>query len=227
MTASSLAFFLVLAALVSTAFSESDPSVYLCALCLPVAEYQITHKTLKNKPVYESCTTRFPENEDMCKVFEQKFYFSVPESIQLPSDRQLCQHNNLCPLDEPILSRRSEGGTASNSTSSLDIRVSKALGSREYNLVRLSVISDHSIESPLFSYTKQFQYKWEAKTLGDFTKSNYLNTGLVSVTPGASTTFTIEGQILDISLPLENEGVRGIIISDPCITSRWIYCKYV
>ena len=64
---------------------------------------------------------------------------------------------------------------ANTNTDALDIRVSKALGSKGYNKIRLSVISNTTISSSLFTYSSQFKYRWT---------SNYLSTGVVSVTPG-------------------------------------------
>jgi hypothetical protein len=106
-------------------------------------------------------------------------------------------------------------------TPGLDVRVSKALGSRGYDKVRLSVIANHTISSDLFSYGSPFKYRW---TSNSETGVNVLNTGIVTVTPGTTTKFAIEGQIVEVSIPKEKEGVRGVIIADPCFTSKYIVC---
>jgi hypothetical protein len=87
------------------------------------------------------------------------------------------------------------------------------MGFRPYNTVRLSVIADHAIPSPYFTYTKDFEYKWPVNSNN---KPNYLNTGIVTVTPGKTNTFVVENTVINITLPAANAGVRGVILSDPC-----------
>jgi len=53
-----------------------------------------------------------------------------------------------------------------------------------------------------------------------------LNTGIVSVTPGVKTTYTVNGQNIDILIPKKGDGTRGAILADPCFTSEWIVCAY-
>eukprot|EP01034_Spumella_vulgaris_P034548 gene34548-42612_t len=102
-------------------------------------------------------------------------------------------------------------------TGDIDIRVSKAMGNQGYNKVRISVISNRTIDSGHFNYKSQFKYRWTNK---------YLSTGLVTVVPGEKTHFSFGGKNVDILLPKENEGTRGVIIADPCFQSQWIVCVY-
>ena len=93
------------------------------------------------------------------------------------------------------------------------------MGPKGYNMVRVSVISNVTspVTSPIFSYTKPFKYRWTSK---------YLSSGLVSVKPGQPTSLTIQGTTFTVNLPAETAGSRGIIIGDPCISSKWVDCKY-
>lgn len=72
--------------------------------------------------------------------------------------------------------------------------------------------------SDVFDYSQQFKYKWT---------QNYLSSGIVSVTPGTTTTVEIaNGKTIDINVPFEGEGIRGLIIADPCFQSQWITCDF-
>ena len=103
-----------------------------------------------------------------------------------------------------------DGGT-------LDIRVTKGYGARGYDKIRLSAISSAPVESESFTYQEQFRYRWT---------DNVLSSGVVDIVPGESNQYTIDGKVIDLHIPLENEGVRGVIIADPCFQSRWVKCKY-
>jgi len=99
----------------------------------------------------------------------------------------------------------------------MDVRVTKAMGNKGYDKIRLSVISNTSIESEYFTYSSQFRYRWT---------SNYLSTGIVSVVPGQKTTLSVGGLAVEVLLPLEDAGIRGVIVADPCFQSEWIVCVY-
>ena len=98
----------------------------------------------------------------------------------------------------------------------VDFRISKSLGSKGYNKIRISVISNGTMESDYFSYSNPFKFRWE---------QYYLNTGEVDVKVGKNS-FAIAGEIIDVYIPHENEAVRGVLIADPCFTSEWIVCMY-
>lgn len=92
----------------------------------------------------------------------------------------------------------------------LDIRVSKAMGSRGYNKLRVSVLSNHSITSDIFSYSEPFKYRWTSNSLnGDL----FLNTGILTVDTGKKSSVTIEGQKIDLFVPNENDATRGVILA--------------
>ena len=73
------------------------------------------------------------------------------------------------------------------------------------------------MDSDLFNYKSQFKYRWTDK---------FLSTGIVSVTPGEKTSIKIAGQEVNILLPQQGAGTRGVILADPCFTSQWIVCVY-
>merc|ERR1739844_42959 len=67
-----------------------------------------------------------------------------------------------------------------------------------------------------WSYDQQFQKRW---TWG------HLKSALVTVTPGVSQAFSLDGHTINIRIPAQNSGSVGMIIGDPCITvDRW--CKF-
>jgi hypothetical protein len=172
---------------------------YKCAVCVPTFQYMIDHKDANFQ---QACETYFPG--DICGKFD------IPNHLQgdVPrkSARELCEAINVCPKADFV-----------SGAADVDIRVARAMGNKGYNQVRVSVISNGTVSSPYFDYSQQFKYRWTNK---------YLNTGLVSVTPGQHTTLNIAGKSVNIYLPKENEGTRGVLIADPCITSKWIVCAY-
>ncbi|CAE8632029.1 unnamed protein product, partial [Polarella glacialis] len=100
----------------------------------------------------------------------------------------------------------------------LELRIAKALGSKGYNKVRISVISQEPQEFTDFNFTynEQFKYRWT---------ENFLHSALVDLQPG-SNTLSIGGQQVVVDLPAEDAGIRGILWSDPCFSSKFINCKY-
>ena len=127
--------------------------------------------------------------------------------------RDACISMHLCPLPDALPETIDYKATAA---SNLDFKVTKALGSKGYNKLRISVVSNSSVSSSLFTYQQQFKYKWT---------DNFLNTGIVDANNGANT-FTIAGQQITVTLPAQGEGARGVILSDPCFQSNYISCKY-
>lgn len=123
----------------------------------------------------------------------------------------------------------------------INVRISKAMGPRGYNMVRITLVTNSSYsdnvdgslitDSPLlgthdgrksasrissFSHS-QFRYRWT---------QFHLTTALVEITPGSVTNIRVAGQEMSLLLPKEDEGVRGIIIADPCISSAFVWCKF-
>lgn len=96
----------------------------------------------------------------------------------------------------------------------IDIRVAKGYGSKGYDKVRISAISNHIIETDFFTYNEPFQYRWT-----DYV----LNTGVVSVTPGVKSTYRIGNEVVVIDIPLEDAPTRGIIYADPCFSNEFVW----
>jgi hypothetical protein len=177
-----------------------NTNIYTCSYCIASVD-----KALETGDSFlNACHSIFPNY--VCDIFSNDF---IPNG---DISRSICEQHEICSSldDEEWRSDLSLG-------SGLDIRVSKAYGSRGYNNIRLSVISNTTIESEYFSYTKQFQYRWT---------QFYLNTGIMNVVPGEVTTFKIANEVIDIYTPKQGDGVRGVIIADPCFTSEYIVCVY-
>lgn len=101
---------------------------------------------------------------------------------------------------------------------SLELRVAKALGSKGYQKVRVSVIAgsqDDAADFP-FSYREAFKYRWTR---------NFLLSSLVELKPGANV-LQIQGQQVVIDLPPEDRGIRGVFWADPCFSSRYVVCTF-
>jgi hypothetical protein len=153
---------------------------------------------------------------EVCDVIASEFEVDLSGR----DSKTICIQEGFC--DSKHESWRNQIGLyLSNSNAGIDVRVSKALGSRGYDKIRLSVIANHTIDSEYFSYKDAFQHKW---TSNDLIGDTYLNTGIVSVTPGQVNSFKIEGETVEVFVPKEDDGVRGFIIADPCFTSDYITC---
>jgi hypothetical protein len=89
-------------------------------------------------------------------------------------------------------------------------RVAKALGSKPYGTLRVSLITDHADQAPTgwFDYSARFEHKWTQFAL---------HSSLVSVVPGVATSLVFGGEALDVWLPPQGSGVAGVLIADPCV----------
>ncbi|KAG8467734.1 hypothetical protein KFE25_006786 [Diacronema lutheri] len=109
----------------------------------------------------------------------------------------------------------------------LNLRVSKGLGSKPYELVRLSVVTSPGEATPLlggapFDYSAPFRYRWTQHSL---------HSSLVRVVPGAAPTiFDVAGTPVRLSLPRVGAGVSGVLIADPCVAyssiTALVACTY-
>lgn len=170
---------------------------YKCSICVASLE-----KASELGSVFEEgCKAYFPE-----KICQEIKIPNEKLDLQHKSARANCEAVNYCPPDE-----------TPSVAGDIDIRVVKAMGSQGYNKVRISVISNHTVDSDLFTYKSQFKYRWTDK---------FLSTGLVTVNPGEKTNFKIAGQDVNILVPKQGAGTRGVILADPCFTSQWIVCVY-
>jgi len=106
----------------------------------------------------------------------------------------------------------------SSADGGLDVRVAKAMYSKGYAKVRVSVITQSSSAPSGLNWdvSERFSHYWT---------DNYIHSKIIDVTPGTTTTLNINGQTIDIKIPAENKGTRGIMFADPCIQqSSW--CIY-
>jgi len=60
-----------------------------------------------------------------------------------------------------------------------------------------------------------------------FTKlgRNYLHSGIMTFIPNGDS-ITIDGVVVDIDIPAEDELTKGIIWSDPCVSSKFVNCLF-
>ena len=180
--------------LAGAAFNSDD---YKCSICVASVE----KASELGSAFHAGCSAYFPK-----KICDEMKIPNDQLDLQGKSARENCEFINMCPPDDtPSV----EGN--------IDIRVSKAMGSQGYDKVRISVISNHTVDSEYFTYKSQFKYRWTDK---------FLSTGIVSVTPGEKTSFKIAGQQVDVLVPKQGAGTRGVILADPCFTSQWIVCVY-
>eukprot|EP01012_Entosiphon_sulcatum_P025689 TRINITY_DN3103_c0_g1_i1.p1 TRINITY_DN3103_c0_g1~~TRINITY_DN3103_c0_g1_i1.p1 ORF type:complete len:410 (-),score=53.23 TRINITY_DN3103_c0_g1_i1:72-1268(-) len=90
----------------------------------------------------------------------------------------------------------------------LDVRVSRALGSRDG--LRISVIDGNPQTNygGFFDYNAQFKYKWTNFSLHSVLKQNV---------PKGQNTFSIANETITINVPANNAPVRGVVFGDPCV----------
>jgi len=101
------------------------------------------------------------------------------------------------------------GGTG-RPTSTPDLRVAKGMYTRPYDSLRVSTIGDGQevLASP--AYTRQFEHRWTSKTLS----TKLVSAGL------KGTTVQIGKEHVRLSVPPPGSSVAGLILSDPCFTSK-------
>lgn len=187
----------VLGAIAQIAQGSFNVDEYKCSICVASLE----KASELGSVFHEGCKAYFPEKIcDEIKIPNDKL------DLQGKSARENCEATNYCEPDN-----------TPSVAGDIDIRVVKAMGSQGYDKVRISVISNHTVDSEMFNYKSQFKYRWTDK---------FLSTGLVSVTPGVKTNFKIGDKEVNVLIPKQGDGTRGVIIADPCFTSQWIWCAY-
>eukprot|EP00471_Norrisiella_sphaerica_P007917 CAMPEP_0184493994 /NCGR_PEP_ID=MMETSP0113_2-20130426/27520_1 /TAXON_ID=91329 /ORGANISM="Norrisiella sphaerica, Strain BC52" /LENGTH=519 /DNA_ID=CAMNT_0026879523 /DNA_START=53 /DNA_END=1609 /DNA_ORIENTATION=- len=205
------------------------PEKYACVVCDALVEALMTGETFAQAcNRLQSCD--FLQSHESYPSLSHDDHFrqfaNFTEAARAGFSRLACEAAGLCPKADPEAKRaREEAGTGS-----LDIRVTPVLGSRTYDHVRVSLIdaaptegnegaSKPPVTSPegLFTYSEPFRYRWTDKRL---------SSGLLKVVPGEVTKVSVEGQDIEIFLPAEGAGVRGVIIADPCFAGNWIPCEF-
>jgi hypothetical protein len=166
----------VLCAMCSAQIAPKDfIPTYKCSFCLATMDAYFA-STEASPSLWTSCLSLFPES--ICKDMDFDKDLSLPVEMTRDS-RAVCGRMEKCPVTSSL-----PQNTPVRSVNNVDIRVSKALGSRGYDKVRISAISNVTVSSPLFDYQSQFKYRWTDK---------FLSTGVVTVKPGQKTKFTIAG----------------------------------
>lgn len=193
-----------------------DRTAYLCSICLSSVE-NMDPQNANAKGFMDGCAKQFSERD--CVMFFSENSFENADKLNAASvndPRQACRELSFCPSMESNAPWKNK--VSSSEGSNLDIRVSRAMGTRGYDKVRVSLISNSSVSSSIFDYSAQFKYKWT---------QNYLNTGIVTITPGEKTTISVTPTTdIEVFIPKEGAGVRGVILADPCFQSEWIVCVF-
>ena len=189
---------------IGAAYSQDDLDIYDCSLCIFSAEYAMENQ----QSIHKACISLFSD-ETMCSKFSNT-------EMDGQNARNECERLSFCMVSKKQQWRGTKARNAMTDNS-LDIRVSKAYGSKGYDKVRISVISNESISSEIFSYSEQFKYRWT---------ENFLNSGVVNVEPGKNSEITIAGQTFTIRIPEENSPVRGVVLADPCFSNDYVWCSY-
>eukprot|EP01065_Artemidia_motanka_P048451 TRINITY_DN779_c0_g1_i2.p2 TRINITY_DN779_c0_g1~~TRINITY_DN779_c0_g1_i2.p2 ORF type:complete len:482 (+),score=191.85 TRINITY_DN779_c0_g1_i2:64-1509(+) len=100
--------------------------------------------------------------------------------------------------------------------STRSVRVTKGFGTKDYPMLRLSVITDKDTKLDGFDYSAQFKYKWTG---------NAIHTKLVPhPNPGGSATFDLGGTNVTVKLPASGKGSAGLIVGDPCRKGSAVGC---
>lgn len=106
----------------------------------------------------------------------------------------------------------------------VNVRVARALGSRGYDKMRVSLLrwddgavfddlEPSSDDAVKWSYSAQFVHKWT---------NMHLSSAIVRVQPGVTETLNLGGREVEVRLPEKGEGAVGFIVADPCLVhSRW------
>lgn len=196
---------------------EYNPSMYKCGVCVKSVAALRSDASKNEGSLLTGCKVAFPDGKNHCNLFfGEKDYIIHNLQNTTMSYRDYCIAESICASTDNEDWRKFDV-SSSAAGDNLDIRVSKGLGTRPYNQVRISLIANTTLPSSTFSYTSQFKYRWTDK---------YLHTGIYSVTPGQKTTVPLTSEIsVDVYLPPENTGTRGIIAGDPCITSEFVVCE--
>ena len=112
-----------------------------------------------------------------------------------------------------------------------DIRITKGIGKRSYDNVRVSVISSVNSTHPsssVFTYQQPFKYRWKQFYLstGNQTSTHSINSttyfislpsGTVSLKEGVNE-ILIDGKSISVNLPAVGAPVRGLLVADPCVS---------
>lgn len=213
---------------VATATLNAQMTEYSCYVCRASIEHA---RVIKENSIITACQDLFgSEGSYICEDISMLSgnYALMNEHMNDNWDaRDICVDRNVCISLENETWRGATTAQELENTNStppspiqkpfVDIRVSKAYGSKGYDKVRISAISNRKIETDFFTYYKPFQYRW----------TNYfLNTGIVTVTPGKKSVFRILNETVSIHIPLEDKPTRGIIYADPCYSNDFVWYVY-
>lgn len=106
------------------------------------------------------------------------------------------------------------------------VRVSKALGSRGYDKLRVSIVSTMTNGSSECDPAQDWDYCDKFQQCDqNGARQFHLRSSLIDVVPGEKTSLTLGGQDVELYVPPSTEGSVGLLIGDPCIyQNNW--CAY-
>lgn len=125
-----------------------------------------------------------------------------------------CESFNACDMVSPSVvqtgcSSLCPSLTVETVPEGLELRVSKGFGTKSYDQVRISVISN-SLQPPapgFFDISMQFEHRWT---------QFFLHTAMKSIPPGSAVSYSLAGHQVNVWLPAQGAGVSGVLIADPC-----------
>ena len=128
-----------------------------------------------------------------------------------------CEAQHCDPIDRPAQRRFKQKLSSWNANSHtvdpnlLNLRVTKGLGSKGYDAIRVSQISKSAApysNMSFFDYSAQFKWHWT---------DNYLHTSMVQLGDQLSASINLGDQTsVQVKLPRAGEGIAGVFIADPC-----------
>lgn len=182
---------------------------YDCHVCVLTVGHAIDHE---HRSFTNACASIL--NQDICSDFVTSFSdFNIDSSTAESEVRNVCIEHNAC------TDVSEEAWRSLESTSSIDVRIAKGYGTRGYDKIRVSVISSESLSlsNDIFTYSQPFRYRWTDK---------FLTSGIMTIVPGEKNVLNIAGEDFEIFIPKEGEGIRGVLIADPCFSSEFVWCTY-
>eukprot|EP00937_MAST-01D_sp_MAST-1D-sp2_P006156 g6156.t1 len=122
----------------------------------------------------------------------------------------------------------------------IEVRVTPAHGTKEYGLVRVSVVSNGTlpagVDAGAFDYSAPFKYKWTGNTL--LSKMVALAPASGAGGNGSGSGFAAQVPLgtgpaaaaVAVSLPAQGAGVSGLLLGDPCVSkgsiTSLVACQY-
>eukprot|EP00759_Apiculatamorpha_spiralis_P044103 PhF_6_TR41272/c0_g1_i2/m.62401 len=201
-------FVLFLLCLISVIHAHNYPVGYSCPLC-----EDFLQRTVLGSENMETLCTHYRA----CDLLLPKLQATTIADIQAFEGDvyKYCINMGMCIAPQEEMYTKF---LPTSAASAVNLRVSRAYGTRGYNQLRVSIIDNATTAASrpesfknFFSYSQAFQYRW--------TNMHVFST-LVNVTPGQPNTVSIGNVTVTLSIPKEDAPTRGVLVADPCFSSR-------